>query len=54
MSTDWFLGLGRLNVTFEVAASAKSGSRVWLAQMLAAMPSIFGDHSRIRAARIWR
>jgi hypothetical protein len=27
---------------------------VWLAQMLAAMPSIFGDHSRIKNDRIWR
>ena len=27
---------------------------VWLAQMVAAMPSIFGDQSRIRTGRMWR
>jgi hypothetical protein len=27
---------------------------VWLAQMVPAMPSILGDHSRIRTGRIWR
>jgi hypothetical protein len=27
---------------------------VWLAQMVAAMPSIFGDQSRTRTGRIWR
>src|SRR5258705_12265572 len=27
---------------------------VWLAQMVPAMPSILGDHSRLRTGRIWR
>jgi hypothetical protein len=27
---------------------------VWLAQMVRAMPSILGDHSRIRTGRMWR
>src|SRR5260370_18309243 len=27
---------------------------VWLAQMVAAMPSILGDQSRIRIGRMWR
>ena len=27
---------------------------VWLAQMVAVMPSIFGDQTRIRTGRMWR
>ena len=35
-------------------SSRPRGSVVWLAQMVALMPSIFGDHSRTRTGWMWR